>query len=88
MAYTVASQGWNWCRCRTPLLLNNAYCQKANNKPDMKIETDLEKITETAQRKEDKNWEFRSFLKGYDIDIEALDRHPYEAKTTGKGRAL
>ena len=55
---------------------------------NLKIETDLERIRETAQRKEDENWEFRSFLKGYDIDVEALDRHPYEAKTTGKGRAL
>ena len=73
MACPVASQGWSWCRCGTSLLLNDTYCQKTNNKPDMKIETDLERIRETAQRKEDENWEFRSFLKGYDIDVEALD---------------
>ena len=39
----------------------------------MKIETDLKKIKETAQEKEDENWEFRSFLKGYDIEVEELD---------------
>ena len=39
----------------------------------MKIETDLKKIKETAQKKEDENWEFRSFLKGYDIEVEELD---------------
>ena len=39
----------------------------------MKIETDLKKIKETAQKKEDENWDFRSFLKGYDIEVEELD---------------
>ena len=39
----------------------------------MKIETDLKKIKETAQKKEDENWEFCSFLKGYDIEVEELD---------------
>ena len=39
----------------------------------MKIETDLEKIKQTARKKEDENWEFRSFLKGCDIEIEELD---------------
>ncbi len=39
----------------------------------MKIETDLKKIKETAEKKEDENWEFRSFLKGYDIEVEELD---------------
>ena len=39
----------------------------------MKIETDLKKIKETAQKKEDENWEFRSFLKGYYIEVEELD---------------
>ena len=26
-----------------------------------------------AHRKEDESWDFRSFLKGYDIQVEALD---------------
>ncbi|MBW1737721.1 MAG: YkgJ family cysteine cluster protein [Deltaproteobacteria bacterium] len=39
----------------------------------MKIEIDIEKIKETAQKKEDENWEFRTFLKGYDIEVEELD---------------
>ena len=39
----------------------------------MKVETDLKKIKETAEQKEDENWEFRSFLKGYDIEVEELD---------------
>jgi len=72
MACPVANQGSSW-RCGTALLLNGAYCQKTNNKPDMKIETDLQKIRGTSQRKNDENWEFRSLLKGYDIDVEALD---------------
>ena len=39
----------------------------------MKVETDLKEIRETAEKKEDENWEFRSFLKGYDIEVEELD---------------
>ena len=39
----------------------------------MKVETDLKKIKETAEKKWDENWEFRSFLKGYDIEIKELD---------------
>ena len=39
----------------------------------MKLETDLKKIKETAEKKWDENWEFRSFLKGYDIEIKELD---------------
>lgn len=39
----------------------------------MKIETDLKKIRETAKKKEDQNWKFRSFLIGYDIEVEELD---------------
>ncbi len=39
----------------------------------MKVETNLKKIKQTAREKEDENWEFRSFLKGYDIGIEELD---------------
>ena len=44
-----------------------------DNTSDMKVETDLKKIKEIAQKKEDENWEFRSFLKGYDIKVEELD---------------
>lgn len=40
---------------------------------DMKVETDLKKIKQTSMKKEDENWEFRSFLKGYDIKVEELD---------------
>ena len=39
----------------------------------MKIETDLKKIKQTARKKEAENWEFRSFLKGYDLEIKELD---------------
>ena len=39
----------------------------------MKVETDLKKIKETAEKKEDENWEFWSFLKGYDIEVKELD---------------
>ena len=41
--------------------------QKRGNTSDMKVETDLKKIKGTAEKKENENWEFRSFLKGYDI---------------------
>jgi hypothetical protein len=39
----------------------------------MKVETDLKKIKQTAMKNEDENWKFRSFLKGYDIEVEELD---------------
>ena len=39
----------------------------------MKVEIDLNIIKEAARKKEDENWEFRSFLKEYDIEIEELD---------------
>ena len=32
--------------------------QKRGNTSDMKFETDLQKIKETAEKKEDENWEF------------------------------
>jgi len=47
--------------------------KKEDNTSDMKVETDLKKIKKTAEKKEDENWEFRSFLKGYDIEVEELD---------------
>ena len=39
----------------------------------MKVETDLKVIKEEARKKWDENWEFRTFLKGYDIEVEELD---------------
>ena len=39
----------------------------------MKVVTDLKMIKDAARKKEDENWEFRSFLKGYDIEVEELD---------------
>jgi hypothetical protein len=39
----------------------------------MVIETDIKKIKKISKKKEDENWEFRSFLKGYDTDVEELD---------------
>jgi hypothetical protein len=39
----------------------------------MIVETDLKKIKEVVEKKEDENWKFRSFLKGYDIKVEELD---------------
>ena len=47
--------------------------QKKDNTSDMKVETDLKKIKQTARKKVNENWEFRSFLKGYDMGIEELD---------------
>lgn len=37
------------------------------------METDLKKIAEIAKQKEDENWRFCTFLKGYDIGIKELD---------------
>jgi Fe-S-cluster containining protein len=34
--------------------------------PKYKMEIDLEKIKKFAEKREDENWEFRTFLKGYD----------------------
>ena len=39
----------------------------------MKIEKDLEVIKELAEKRADENWDFRSFLKGYHMDMEELD---------------
>jgi len=39
------------------------------------IETDLEKIQALAREKEEENWEFRSFLKGFcPLSPEEIDR--------------
>jgi len=48
-----------------------------DNPSDMKVGTDLKKIKGTAEKKENENWDFRSFLKGYDIEVREL------WKTTG-----
>ena len=53
--------------------LRDFICKKKDNMSDMKVETDLKKIKQTSMKKEDENWEFRSFLKGYDIKVEELD---------------
>jgi len=37
------------------------------------MEIDLKKIRMLSKKKRGENWEFRSFLKGYDITIEELD---------------
>lgn len=37
------------------------------------MKTDLKEIARIAKSKENENWKFRSFLKGYDIEIEELD---------------
>lgn len=37
------------------------------------METNLKEIKRIAKIKENENWEFRSFLKGFDIEIEELD---------------
>jgi hypothetical protein len=42
------------------------------------METNLKKIERTSKLKEDENWEFRAFLKGYDIPLEALDSIVHE----------
>jgi Fe-S-cluster containining protein len=39
----------------------------------MKVETDVKKIEAIAKRKSDENWRFRTFLKGYDAEIEEID---------------
>ena len=39
----------------------------------MEIETDLKVIKELAEKREDENWDFRRFLKGYHMDLEEMD---------------
>ena len=39
----------------------------------MKLETDLNEIKKLAKEKEDENWNFRTFLKGFDAPIEEID---------------
>jgi Fe-S-cluster containining protein len=42
------------------------------------METNLKEIERTAKLKQGENWEFRAFLKGYDIPIEELDTIVHE----------
>ena len=42
------------------------------------METNLKTIEGTSKLKEDENWEFRAFLKGYDISFEELDSIVHE----------
>lgn len=39
----------------------------------MKLEIDLDKIKKLSEKKDKENWNFRSFLKGYDATIEEID---------------
>ncbi len=39
----------------------------------MKIETDLKTIEKTGRKKDDENWEFRTFLKCLDMESDELD---------------
>ncbi len=39
----------------------------------MKLETDLNRIKELSEKKENENWQFRSLLKGYDALPEEID---------------
>jgi len=40
----------------------------------MDIETDIERIRALSGEKEDENWRFRTYVKGSDLSIAALDR--------------
>ena len=44
----------------------------------MKLETDLKKIEALSEKNHDANWDFRSFLKGYDASIEEIDAIVHE----------
>jgi len=46
----------------------------------MYIETNIERVRELAEAKEDQNWRFRTFLKGVDLSVKELDSiaHPGE----------
>ena len=43
----------------------------------MKLETDLNKIKKLSEQNHQTNWNFRSFLKGYDATIEKMDSIVY-----------
>ena len=44
----------------------------------MKLETDLNKIKKLSEKNDQENWNFRSFLKGYDATIEGMDSIVHE----------
>ncbi len=44
----------------------------------MRLETDIKKMAEMARERFDENWRFRSFLKGYDADVEEIDATVHE----------
>ena len=44
----------------------------------MKLETDLNKIKKLSEKNDEENWNFRSFLKGYDATIEKIDAIVHE----------
>ena len=44
----------------------------------MKLETDLNKIKKLSEKNDRENWNFRSFLKGYDAAIEEMDAIVHE----------
>ena len=44
----------------------------------MKLETDLNKIKKLSEKNDEENWNFRSFLKGYDAPIEKIDAIVHE----------
>jgi len=39
----------------------------------MHIETNIERVSELAEAKEDQNWRFQTFLKGVDLSVKELD---------------
>ena len=61
-------------KLRCPL---EQFCVKLHNRTGedskVKLETDLARIREIAKQKEDQNWRFRSFLKGYDGPARRID---------------
>ncbi|MGD9023271.1 MAG: hypothetical protein PVG52_00425, partial [Desulfobacterales bacterium] len=44
----------------------------------MKLEIDLNIIKELSEKNDEENWNFRSFLKGYDATIEEMDAIVHE----------
>ena len=44
----------------------------------MKLETDIKRIQQLAQRREETNWAFRCFLKGSDLSIRSIDLKVYD----------
>ncbi len=51
------------------------------------METDLNTIKKISEEKWDENWKFRSFLKCYDIPIEALDSIVHKPRFCSRRRS-